>query len=49
MIKQYYVEYWTTTGQRVGITISAQCGLDAKLYAEKMPDFRTLVNYPKEV
>ena len=49
MMKQYYVEFWTKSGQRVGLTVSADNGLEAKTYAEKFPDFQTLVYYPKEV
>ena len=49
MLKQYYVEFWNTQNQRIGIQISAQSALDAKMYAEKLPDFQTLVRYPEPV
>lgn len=49
MMKRYYVEYYTEAGKRVGLTISAYTALDAKFYAEKMPDFRSLANYPQEI
>ena len=49
MLKQFYVEYYTTDGQRVGTTISAFTALDAKLYAESMPKFRSMANYPRPV
>ena len=47
MLKQYFVEFWNTKNQKVGITISALSALDAKYYAEKMPEFRTMCNYPQ--
>ena len=49
MLKQYYVEYWNTKNQKVGMTISAQSALDAKYYAEKMPEFKCMVNYPTAI
>lgn len=49
MMKKYYVEYYTEDGRRVGIEISAYTALDAKFYAEKMPNYRSLANYPQEV
>lgn len=48
-MKKYYVEYYTEDGRRVGIEISAYTALDAKFYAEKMPNYRSLANYPQEV
>ena len=48
-MKQYYVEYYTQSGQRVGMTISAITPLEAVVYARKLPDFKCLVNYPVEV
>ena len=48
-MKTYYVEYFTQAGKRVGIQISAYTALDAKFYAEKLPDYRSLANYPQEV
>lgn len=49
MLKQYYVEYWNQQGQKVGMTISAQSALDAKMYAERLPEFKCMVNYPTAV
>lgn len=49
MLKQYYVEFYNTSGQKVGMQISAYSALDAKMYAEKMPEFRTLSKYPQQV
>lgn len=49
MLKQYYVEYWNQRGQKVGINISAQSALDAKIYAESLPEFKCMVNYPTAV
>lgn len=49
MLKQYFVEFWNKQNQKVGIQLSAYSALDAKMYAEKMPEFRTLCNYPKLV
>ena len=49
MLKRYYVEFLNQRGQKVGMTISAQSALDAKYYAEKMPDFKCMVNYPTAV
>ena len=49
MLKQYYVEYWNQRGQKVGMNISAQSALDAKIYAESLPEFKCMVNYPTAV
>ena len=49
MLNQYYVEYWNKQNQKVGMNISAYSALDAKIYAEKMPEFRTMANYPVKV
>lgn len=49
MLKQFYVEYWTKEGRRVGTNISALSSLDAKFYAEKLPDFKSMANYPQLV
>ncbi len=49
MLKQYYVTYWNTQGQKVGMTISAYSALDAKQYAESLPEFKTMCNYPQPV
>lgn len=48
MLKTYLVEYWTTTGQRIGVQIQALSALDAKIYAQSFPNFKTLVKYPTE-
>lgn len=49
MLKTYYVEYYTEDGKKAGMQISAYTALDAKFYAEKMPGFRSLANYPQEI
>ena len=49
MLKQYQVEYWNKQNQKVGMTISAQSALDAKMYAEHLPEFKTLIKYPTEI
>ena len=49
MLKSYFVSYWNTQGQRVGMTVHAQSALDARIYAEHLPEFKTLIDYPKEV
>lgn len=49
MLKQYYVEFWNMNGQKVGLQISAYSALDAKMYAEKMPEFKALAKYPQAV
>ena len=49
MLKQYYVSYWTVSGQKVGMNVSAYSALDAKMYAEKLPDFKSMCNYPQAV
>ena len=49
MMKMYYVSYWTQSGQKVGMNVSAYSALDAKMYAEHLPDFKTLCNYPQAV
>jgi hypothetical protein len=48
-MKKYYVEYYTENGKKVGMQISAYTALDAKFYAEKMPGFRSMANYPTEI
>lgn len=48
-MRQFKVEYWTNSGRRVGMTISAFTALDAKLYAESLPDFDRMANYPTPV
>lgn len=48
-MKTYLVTYWTNSGRKAGMQVSAQSALDARIYAESLPDFKTLVNYPKEV
>ena len=49
MMKSYFVKFWTKTGQITGMTISAYNALDARMYAESLPDFGTLCEYPVEV
>lgn len=49
MLKNYFVTYWTTDGRRVGMQVSAQSALDAKIYAEGLPQFKTLIQYPQPV
>ncbi len=49
MLKQYFIKFWTKSGQMTGMTISAYNALDAKNYAEKLPDFATLAEYPQEI
>lgn len=48
-MKMFYVEYWTTSGRRVGTNVSAYTALDAKLHAESLPDFKSMANYPTPV
>lgn len=48
-MKQYYVEYYTKDGRRIGQNISAYTALDARMHAEHLPDFRSMANYPVEV
>lgn len=47
MMPRWYVEYYTKDNRRVGITISAWTALDARAYAEKMPDFAQFHRYTK--
>ena len=49
MLKNYFVSYWTLDGQKVGMQISAFNTTDAKVYAENMPNFGSLCDYPQEV
>ena len=49
MMKQFYFEFWNTNGQKIGMQVSAYTALDAKIYAEKMPEFKTLAKYPQAV
>ena len=48
-MKQYFIEYYTLSGQRVGMTISAITPTEVVIYARSLPDFKCLVWYPKEV
>lgn len=48
-MKQYFIEYYTLSGQRVGMTISAITPTEAVIFARHLPDFKCLVNYPVEV
>lgn len=48
MLRQFLVTFWNKRGQKVGMTISAQSALDAKMYAESMPEYKALIAYPKE-
>ena len=48
-MKQYFIEYYTLSGQRVGMTISAITPTEAVIFARNLPDFKSLVNYPVEV
>ena len=49
MLKQFYVKYWTTDHQVVGITISAMNASCAIEYVENMPNYDGLAGYPEEV
>lgn len=49
MLKNYFVSYWTTDGRKVGMQVSAYSALDAKQYAESLPQFKTLVQYPQPI
>ena len=49
MMNQYYFEFWNASGQKIGMQISAYSAIDAKIYAEKMPEFKTLAKYPQLV
>ena len=46
-MKPYFVTFWNLQGQKVGMTIHAQSALDAKMYAEHLPEFKTLIQYPQ--
>lgn len=48
-MKQYFIEYYTLSGQKVGMTISALNATEAVIFARRLPDFKSLVNYPVEV
>ena len=49
MMNEYYVEYYTKDWKKVGIRVSAYTSIDARAYAEKMPDFKQMANYPEKV
>ena len=49
MLKKYLVYFWNQQNQKVGMTIHAQSALDAKKYAEAMPEYKTLIQYPQEI
>ena len=48
-MKKYFVEYYTQDGQKVGMEIFAITPTEAVIFAKNLPNFRSLVNYPKEV
>lgn len=45
----YQVEYYTKSGSRVGLQISAYCSQDVLNYIEKMPDYSMLASYPERI
>ena len=47
VLKPYLVYFWNQQNQKVGMTIHAQSALDAKFYAERLPEFKTLIQYPQ--
>ena len=49
MLKQYYVTFWNNQNQKVGMNVYAQSALDAKIYAERLPEFKTLIQYPQAI
>lgn len=48
-MKMWYVEYITKDNQRIGMQISARTSLDAKMFAEKLPNYARMFNYPQQV
>ena len=49
MDEMYLIRYWTKDGQRTGIQIMANNALDAKMIAEQLPNFGTLMTSPEKV
>jgi len=41
-MNNYFVKYWTTEGQIVGITVSANSSMQAQEFAEAMPNFSSI-------
>ena len=49
MMDTYHVEYWTESGSRVGLQVSAYCSQDVINYVEKMPNFYQLASFPEKI
>ena len=45
----YLVRFWDKDGKRTGIQIMATDALSARMIAEQLPNFGTLIEYPKKV
>lgn len=48
-MKNYYVEYYTKDGSKMGMTISAYNETEANLLARNLPNFLMLAQCVKEV
>ena len=49
MMDFYRVEYWTTSGNKVGLQLSAYCSQDVLNYIEKLPDYNALASFPEKI
>ena len=48
-MKNYFIDYYTTDGHRMGMTISAYNETDANILARSLPNFRELAACIREV
>ena len=46
---EFYCEYYTKDGKRVGESIHAYTGIDARRIIEQRPDFSRHANYPEKI
>ena len=49
MMDTYHIEYWTKDGTRVGMNFAAYCSQDVIRYAEQMPNYDLLAEFPTKI
>jgi len=49
MQDKWHIEWFTKDGKRVGMDFSAYCSQDVINYAEQMPSYYQLADYPTKV
>lgn len=45
----WYLEYITKDNQKVGIQISARTSLDARMFAERLPNYARIFSHPQKI